>query len=200
LEPHALLQRAQAGDPDAVGALYREHAPAIYRYFWMRISDPAQAEDLTSEVFLRMVEALPRYEARGVPFSAWLYRMAHDRYVDYVRYSVRRPSQPLEDDLVSPAASLETQVADALKVEQLRQMLFSLTDEQRSVVQLRFIENLSLAETAQRLGKTIGAVKAMQHRALQSLAQNLDQHLDQHLNQHLAQDLDQHFGPHRPSK
>ena len=169
----ALVQRAQRGDAEAIAALFRRHAPGIFRYFIFRVSDRAAAEDLTSEVFLHMLEGLPSYIARGAPFVAWLFRIAHDRSVDYYRRLARRPAEELTAELRDQAPDPEAQVARRAEDRRLYEALATLTDEQKLVIQLRFIEAYSLEETARALSKSTGAIKAIQHRALGRLGQIL---------------------------
>ncbi len=170
-EERVLIQRAQRGDPEAVAALFRRYAPAIFRYFIFRVNDRTLAQDLTSEVFLKMVEGLPNYTARGAPFAAWLFRIAHDRRVDHYRRVARRPTEDLGEEIVDPVPGPEVQAARRAEDLRLQAALRALTDEQQLVVQLRFIEAYSLEDTARILNKTVGAVKAIQHRALGRLGQ-----------------------------
>ena len=169
-----LIQRAQRGEAQAVSELYQLHAPAIFRYFYFRVQDRAAAEDLTSEVFIKMIEGLPRYEERGFPISAWLFRIAHDRVVDHHRRSAYRQAEPLSDTLEAREAGTEAQALARAEQDRLLLLLGTLTDEQQTVVQLRFIEGLSLEDCAQILGKTSGAIKSLQHRALRQLGQKLE--------------------------
>ncbi len=170
----ALIRRAQGGDADAAAELYHRHVSAIYRYFLFRVSDPAIAEDLTGEVFLRVAEGLPRFSDRGAPFAAWLFRIAHDRLVDY-RRAAHRQAEELSELIVDGAPDLEAQAVIQMDTRQLTGLVATLTDEQKAVIQLRFAEGYSLEDTAQLMSKTVGAIKALQHRALQSLARKLDQ-------------------------
>jgi RNA polymerase sigma-70 factor (ECF subfamily) len=174
-DARALVQRAQAGDADAATALYQRHGSAIFRYFLFRVGDQAAAEDLTSEVFLQMVRALPRYQERGAPFAAWLFRIAHARLVDYHRLAARRPSAALRETTPDRAPGPDVQAADRDDLRQLNSALATLTEEQQMVIQLRFIEEQSLEATARVLGKSVNAIKSMQHRAMQHLAKELTQ-------------------------
>ncbi len=176
-EERALVQSAQRGDAEAVAALFRRYAPAIFRYFIFRVSDRASAQDLTSEVFVKMVEGLPQYRARGAPFAAWLFRMAHDRRVDHYRRAARRPTEDLGEEIIDSVPGPETQAASHAEDLRLQAALKVLTDEQQLVVQLRFIEAYSLEDTARILKKTVGAVKAIQHRALGHLGTLMKQDL-----------------------
>ncbi|MGH2523987.1 MAG: sigma-70 family RNA polymerase sigma factor [Anaerolineales bacterium] len=172
-EERRLIQRAQQGDPEAVAELYYRHAPAVFRYVYFRMNDSAAAEDLTGEVFVRMMEALRHYTERGTPFAAWLFRIARARVVDYQRGTARRPTVQLSELIVDHVPGPEAQVADQLEAHYLVKALTTLTDEQRGVIQLRFVEGYNLEDTAQLLRKSTGAIKALQHRALQNLARKL---------------------------
>lgn len=169
----ALVQRALRGDPDAIAHLYETYADEIFRFCLVRVRDRAVAEDLTGEVFINMVEALPRYVDLGVPFRAWLYRIAHARAMDFWRRMARRPSTDLQDDLPDGTPSPEQLTLQQLDAHALRAAMQELTEEQRQVIQLRFVEGYRPEETARLMNKTEGAVKALQHRALRQLAKRL---------------------------
>ena len=167
-----LIQRAQAGDDAAFAQIYERYAPAIYRYLFVRVQDAALAEDLRAEVFARMVEGLPRYQDRGWPISAWLYRIAHDRSVDTLRARSRRQQVSLEH-WGGVCEGPEQSVGVQLDYEELRRSLDTLTTEQRQVIQMRFLAEMSIQEVAQQLGRTEGSVKALQRRGLQTLQRHL---------------------------
>lgn len=169
-----LVARAQQGELDAFAELYRWYAPFIFRYLVIRLNDKLAAEDLTSEVFLKAQESLRRYTRRNVPFAAWLFRIAHDRMVDHRRAAARRPTpSALSEDILDEALGPEAAAASRLQARQLAEATASLTDEQQTVIHLRLIEGYNLDETARIMQKRIGAVKALQHRALKSLAKKL---------------------------
>jgi RNA polymerase sigma-70 factor, ECF subfamily len=167
-----LVQRAQAGDDAAFTQLYERYAPPIYRYLYARVQDATLAEDLRAEVFARMVEGLPRYQDRGWPISAWLYRIAHDRSVDTMRAQHRRQYVSLEM-WGGTCEGPEQSVGIKLDSEELHRSLDTLTTDQRQVIQLRFLADMSIQEVAQRLGRTEGSVKALQRRGLQTLNRQL---------------------------
>lgn len=171
-----LIQRAKRGDQKAIGELYSRHVDAIYRYMFGRVRDEQAAEDLTAQVFLKAIEGLPTYEDAGKPFLAWLYRIAYARVVDHWRKEERRQEVPLDDMLPArnppPGALLEAEADWRLAMELVAQ----LTDDQQDVLMLRFIGEMSLSEVAEILGKTVGATKAVQHRALASLARLMEEH------------------------
>jgi RNA polymerase sigma-70 factor (ECF subfamily) len=168
-EERALLDRARAYDPAALGELYDRYAGKMYAYIYRRVGDAAQAEDLTSELFLRVLNAVKNERTWRDSFVAWLYRIAHNLVVD--AYRRRSPSMVPLDDL-----PLESEGDDPAKVAQeaadrtrLRAAIGQLTCDQQQVLALRFGEELTARETAAVMQKTTGAVEAMQHRALAAL-------------------------------
>lgn len=169
-EERALVLRAIRRDSAAFGILYETHLDRVYRYVYYRVGSTAEAEDLTEQVFLKAWEAIERYEARGVPFIAWLYRLAHNLVVDY--YRARRPTMPLEDvaEAEEPGANTLDSVENELDAEEVRLAVRKLSPEHQQLIVLRFVEGLSHAEVAQITGKTEGATRVVQYRALQSLA------------------------------
>lgn len=172
-EEARLIQRAQQGDEKAISELYRRHVDVVYRYIWARVRDETTAEDLTAQVFLKALEGLPTYQDTGKPFLAWLYRIAYARTVDHWRQQERRVEVPLDEAQPGseprPGAFLEAEDDWATAIN----LLAELTDDQQAVLMLRFIGEMSLAQVAETLGKTLGATKATQHRALASLARML---------------------------
>jgi RNA polymerase sigma-70 factor (ECF subfamily) len=172
-ERHLILA-AQRGDEQALGRLYDAYVDRIYRYILYRVNDSETAEDLTSDVFLRVVEGLPTYQDRDVPFLAWLYRIAHARLIDHYRQTTRRgPHQDIESVNVHLDDDLDGVLMTTYHQDKVREAMRSLTAEQQQVIVLRFMEGNNLQETADALGKTVGAVKVMQHRALESLSRAL---------------------------
>jgi RNA polymerase sigma-70 factor (ECF subfamily) len=172
-----LVKRAQGGQVEAVGELYDRHYTRIFRYLWSRVRDPHLAEDLTGEVFARMVRDLPGYRPRGVPFQAWLYRIAHNLAVDHQRMAGRHPQVSLD---AAAGMSAEGQdpvdrVERQLTVERVEKALNALAPNLREVVVLRFLVGLSLKEAAAALDKTVAAVKSLQHRGLVALRVALDE-------------------------
>jgi len=173
LDPDTLAA-AKRLEPAAVAAIYDAFANAIFRYVSFRVRSPEDAEDLTDQVFLKMIEALPAYDDRGLPFAAWLYRIARNLLVDRYRRSAREPlalSESLEarghgSDPVAAAVS-------TLDREAVHSALGELTDEQRQVVVLRFIEGWDVEEVAEAMGRKPGAIHALQHRALGALQRAL---------------------------
>ena len=155
----------------AVGELYDRHHTRIFRYLWSRLRDPHLAEDLTGEVFARMVRDMRKYQSRGVPFQSWLYRIAHNLAVDHQRASSRREVVPLyyAEGLAAQEHDLTAQVEQRLTFERVVVALNVLDPIQQEVVVLRFLVGLSLREVAATLDKSVAAVKSLQHRGLVAL-------------------------------
>jgi RNA polymerase sigma-70 factor (ECF subfamily) len=174
LEEADLIGRAKALEEAALSELYQRHVDDIFRYIYYRVGDESVAEDLTSEVFIRMLQGLPDFTLRGPPFAAWLYRIAHARVVDHFRRQKVRAHLPLDERL--PSAEQHPERAVELEEEQraLLDAIRQLTEEQQEVLLLKFVEGHSNAEIAAILDKTEGAVKSLQHRALASLQRVLE--------------------------
>jgi len=165
---------ARDGDAEALGALYDRFSPEIYRYLARRCGDVATAEDLTSIVFTKVLEALDRGLGWRASFVGWLYRIAHNVLADHVRAARRRPQAELPETLSDPAADEPSAEGHrALEAEWLTQALDTLKPRHAEVVALRFAEGLSLEQVAQRTGMSVAAVKVTQHRALNALRRRL---------------------------
>lgn len=166
-----LVRRAQNGDVNALTGLYKQHHESIFKYVRSRVQDTQAAEDLTGEVFIRMVEKLPAYRITGAPFRAWLFQVARNLVYEHYRKGKRFANVSLhqvENRLMAgdnPAAL----VADQLKLERVLQALEQLKPTQQEVIRLRFLAGLPIKEVAAILNKTDAAVKALQHRGLTAL-------------------------------
>ncbi len=176
LDVEAIVSRAQAGDQSAFGQLYEMYYDQIYRYVSFRCGNQLEAEDLTGEVFLKMIESIDKFKFRGFPFTSWLYRIAHNAVVDNFRRKGRRPTVPLED--VSQSASavesdLDYRADISWSMREVVNAMEILTDLQREVITLRFAAGLSIAETASAVGRKQNAVKALQHAGIRKLRQAL---------------------------
>ncbi len=169
----ALVKRAQDGDSEAVSLLYEAYVKPIYRYCLYRINDPKDAEDLTSNVFLKMVEGLPAYRITAAPFAAWLFRIAQTQVADYYREHSRHPQDELPDMLVDDETLPEEIVLRSQADEVLKQALLQLSEEHQTILILRFVERRSHDDVAALLGKSVTAVKSAQHRALRQLSELL---------------------------
>jgi RNA polymerase sigma-70 factor, ECF subfamily len=163
----AVVERARGGDSGAFGELYERFAPEIRRYLVRQLYGRHEAaEDLTEEVFIKALQHIGSYEGRGLPFAAWLYRIARNHLIDHLRSSKNRAWDSLDDapDLHAPEA--ERALANTLDRHELIEALGRLTDDQRQVVSLRFLGEMTTAETARIMGKSEDAVKKLQARAL----------------------------------
>ncbi len=165
-----LLERARSYDPDALGELYDHYAPRIYAYIYRRVGDACLAEDLTGDVFVRVMQAIRSERLWHTSFRAWLYRIGHNVVVDHCRQRHRLSTVSLDEGtLPAGGCSMPDAAQGALDGEWLRGAIRRLTPEQQEVLALRFGEGLSARETAQVLRKTTGAVEALQHRGLAAL-------------------------------
>ncbi len=175
VEERRLIQRAQRGEAEAFGQLYRAHVQAIYRYLVHRVNDVQIAEDLTGDVFTRALKDLARYVDQGKPFVAWLYRIAHARVVDHYRRMDRRPQETnVEVEVLTISHDMDEPMIRRQAARVLRQAISELTDDQQQVVTLRFIEGYSINDVALIMQKKPNAIKALQHRALRTLASKLE--------------------------
>ena len=169
-EVRRLVERAQRGDRAALEDLYLSHFDRIYSYLHMSVGNRHDAEDLTTQTFLRMLESIGRFRWQSVPFSAWLFRIAHNLAMDHFRASRRvQPEENVPEPEGSEADSAELEAFHAIGRQSLLDMIDQLSDEQQQVLTLKFVFNFANAEVAAILGKTEGAVKSLQHRALVSL-------------------------------
>jgi RNA polymerase sigma-70 factor (ECF subfamily) len=168
-EERRLVERAIERDCQAFADLYDRHSVRVYRHIYYMVNDAREAEDLTAQTFLKAWEAIERYKERGTPFLAWLLRIAHNLTVSFLRS--KRDHSSLEETYVdqkthrNPEEALE-QAADESRV---REAVLSLRDEQRQVIMLRFVEELDYREVAAVIGKSVPAVRVIQHRALGNL-------------------------------
>lgn len=175
MDIQALVRRAQQQDGQAFGELYALYARKVYSYLYYHLKGRSQeAEDLTADVFVKVFEKIGSYEFRGAPFSAWLFRIAHNHLVDHVRSRPRQQLVPLEAIAELPETASLQELDRRLTVEQLKRALARLTPEQRQVVVLRFVEGLSTAETAQAVARSDDAVKKLQARGLATLKRVLE--------------------------
>ena len=170
-----VLMKAFEYDGEALSAIYDQYEVRIYTYIYRRIGDQTLAEDLTGQVFLKMLEAIRNRKAWHSSFSGWLYRIAHNVVIDFYRQRDHQQHVSLEDKLALPALDDDPVEATELKldVERLRNAMGRLTSEQAEVLSLRFLEGYSISEVAEMMNKTEGSIKALQYRAVASLRQLL---------------------------
>lgn len=154
----------------ALADLFETHYERVARYVAVRTGDPGHAEELAADVFVRALERLDSFHWRGIPMEAWLFRIAHNLTVDYLRRSARRKSLPLDEaSSIAAADDTEREALQTLQREELLQAMDSLTPAQREVVALRFFGGLTSAEVAQVMKRSNGAVRELQSSALKSL-------------------------------
>jgi RNA polymerase sigma-70 factor (ECF subfamily) len=168
-----LLVRAAEFDEAALSELYDRYELKIYSYIYRRTSDQTLAEDLTAQVFLKMLEAIQNERGWHSSFSGWLYRIAHNLVIDHYRARDRQKQVSIDDIPYMPDhGQSPVRAAElAMDAEALRTAMRRLTDEQAQVLSLRFLEGYSFGEIAEMMDKTEGAVKALQHRAVATLRQ-----------------------------
>jgi RNA polymerase sigma-70 factor (ECF subfamily) len=172
-----LVARGQQGDRDALEELYLIHFDRIYSYLHVSVGNRHDAEDLTTQTFLKMLEKIGSFKWQSAPFSAWLFRIAHNLAMDHFRS--RRRWQPEEDVPEPPPSeaepSAELEAMRTIGRESMLKLIEELSPEQQQVLTLKFVFNLPNAEVAAILDKTEGAIKSLQHRALASLQKQVQQ-------------------------
>ena len=168
-----IIQKVKNGDAEAFGVLYEQYAETIFRYIYSHLDNRLDAEDLTEEVFLRAWRALPKYDERGLPFTAFLFRIGRNSLIDY--YRQRKDVQSI-DDMELQARQLGPEDAVGLNIENesLRKTIAGLREDYRNVVIFRFLSGLSPEETAHLMQRSVGAIRVLQHRALASLKEMLE--------------------------
>jgi len=171
-----IVDAARAGDENALSELYVLYFPRVYRYILARTGNQYDAEDLAEEVFMRVLEAIERFQWREAPFSAWLFRIAHNAVISQRRKdSARGRSAPLTDGLAMDSAGPDELVETRLVLNEVMAAAQTLPEAQRQVIAFRFGAGLSVAETASAMGKGEGNVKVIQHKAIAKLREMLGQ-------------------------
>ena len=168
-----LVTEAKRGNPQAFGLLFDEYAPPIHRFIASRVNSPSDAEDLTQLVFVKALEALPRYEARGIPFGGWLFRLARNAIIDQSR--TRRDHLSLVTAVTRATEEAGPEAMATLRddLDRVARALADLTDDQREVIELRFFAGLSVYEVAAAMGRQEGTVRGLQFRAIAALRRSL---------------------------
>lgn len=176
VEETQLLEAAQSGDATAFGQLYERYAERVFRFLYSHMSDRMDAEDLTEEVFIRIWRSMPNYRQQGVPFISFVFRIARNALIDHYRKVGRKGTSTSLDSVVlhdhkpGPAEHVDM----AIESQELRQVMSTLREDYRTVLVLRFLNELSPEETAQVMGRSSGAVRVLQHRALSALRDALE--------------------------
>jgi RNA polymerase sigma-70 factor (ECF subfamily) len=168
-----LVAEARDGDTWAFGMIFDHYHEAIYRYIASRVQRPTDAEDLTQHVFVKALEALPRYEARGVPFGGWLFRLARNAVIDHVRTRHDHAELDAVVGWVHGDAGPDEIAAVRQELDAVGLALAGLTDEQREAIELRFFAGLSAREAAEAMGKQEGTIRGLQFRAIAAMRREL---------------------------
>jgi RNA polymerase sigma-70 factor, ECF subfamily len=168
-----LVTEAQAGNAEAFGAIFDAYVGPIHRFIASRVNRPSDAEDLTQLVFVKALEALPRYEARGIPFGGWLFRLARNAIIDQIRTRKDHLSLLAAETRETEDAGPEARAALRDDLERVAEALRDLTDDQREVIELRFFAGLSELEAATAMGRQEGTIRGLQFRAIAALRRSL---------------------------
>jgi len=169
-----LVERAQEGDREALEELYLIHFDRIYSYLHMSVGNRHDAEDLTTQTFLKMLESIKRFRWQSAPFSAWLFRIAHNLAMDHFRATRRwQPEEEVPEPTGETEPSAEVAALQSIGRQSMLGLIEDLSQEQKQVLTLKFVFNLPNAEVATILEKTEGAIKSLQHRALSSLQKHV---------------------------
>ena len=169
-----LVELAQQGDRAALEELYLLHFDRIYSYLHMSVGNRHDAEDLTTQTFLKMLESIGRFRWQSAPFSAWLFRIAHNLAMDHFRANRRwQPEEEVPEPEGSEESSAEEDALQAIGRQSMLELIEDLSPEQQQVLTLKFVFNFSNGEAATILDKTEGAIKSLQHRALVSLQKQI---------------------------
>ncbi len=170
----ALVDRAQKGDRSALEELYLIHFDRIYSYLHMTVSNRHDAEDLTTQTFVKMLESIGRFRWQSAPFSAWLFRIAHNLSMDHFRARRRwQPEEEVPEPVGSEEPSAEAEAMQSIGRQSMLELIDTLSQEQQQVLTLKFVFNFANADVAKILDKSEGAIKSLQHRALASLQKQI---------------------------
>src|SRR3989441_12917983 len=174
-EMRELVERAQGGDRNALEELYLRHFDRIYSYLHMSVGHRHDAEDLTTQTFVKMIESIGRFRWQSAPFSAWLFRIAHNLAMDHFRATRRwQPEEEVPEPEPDESTSAEAGAFESIGRKSMLELIDDLSSEQQQVLTLKFVFGFSNGEAATILGKSEGAVKSLQHRALVTLQKKLE--------------------------
>ncbi len=172
-EEQALVSRAQEHQQEAFAELYERYFNKIYRYCVLKIGNREDAEDMAQQVFIKAAQSISSFKWRDVPFSAWLYRIAHNQLVDYLRKKSRQVSVPLDETMAVSSNNPQKTTELKMDIKEMLKATRGLTEAQREVISLRFSGELPIARVAEIMGKSQGAVKALQHSAIVALRKTM---------------------------
>ena len=175
-EEQLLIQKAKTGDGVAFGKLYDQHLSKIYRFVFVKVGRKQDAEDITQQVFTSAWQNMKGYEHKWFPFSSWLYRIAGNAVIDYYRTSKASISiDQVPEEYFSEISDEENKIDIAINISTVRVALAKLEQDQQSVLLMKFVDDLTNKEIAEAMGKTEGAIRVIQHRALKQLKTKLDE-------------------------
>lgn len=165
-----IVKKAKKGDEKAFGWLYDQYMPRIYRFVFLKVSRKEDAEDLSHQVFLSAWQNIRNYEFRGFPFSSWLYRIAGNAVIDYYRtWKSYQSLETVPEEMVAQSPRLAKEIDQSFDISLIKGAIQKLEPDQQNVVIMKFVDDLSNKEIAEILGKSEGAVRVIQHRALKQI-------------------------------
>lgn len=169
-DEQAVVEAARRGNQAALAKLYEHYFPRVYRYTSARLANSEDAEDVTEEIFLRIIDNLESFSFRGLPFGAWVFRIARNEVVSHVRrQKTRSATAQLHESIADTSSDHVAELELQLDIALVREATGKLSEAQRQVIELRFSAGLSVAETAQALKKSENNVKVLQHKAIARL-------------------------------
>lgn len=176
IDEKEILKRASQGDEEAFGLLYENYVDRIFNYIYYRTGNVHDAEDLTARVFQRAMKHIPNYQDRGVPFSAWLYRIAHNLVANWHRDRSRKKEIAITEMMSLPAKNEhpETTLLRTEKQDALLRLIRTLPSDRQQLLILKFVEGYSNAEIGKIMSRSEGAVKSLYHRTLLALRDQVD--------------------------
>jgi RNA polymerase sigma-70 factor (ECF subfamily) len=172
-DEQTLVRRAQEHEQEAFAELYERYFDKIYRYCVIKTGNRTEAEDMAQQVFLKAAKSISSFKWKNVPFSAWLYRIAHNQLVDHLRKKSRQQSLPLDEAVAVSDSNPQKTTELKMDIEEMIVATRGLTAAQREVISLRFAGELPIARVAEIMGKSQGAVKALQHSAIIALRKKM---------------------------
>lgn len=171
-----LIKRAKNGEKEAFGGLYDLHIRPIYRFILIKVGNKADAEDLTHQVFLSAWQNIGGYSFKGLPFTSWLYRIAHNAVVDFYRTTRHHTDiDSVPEEALAERPEFDRQIDDGMRLKFVRAAIQNLEHDQQNVLILKFVNELTNKEIAEAIGKSEGAVRVIQHRALKNLKSQIDE-------------------------
>lgn len=175
MKEEELIRKAQKGESNAFGTLYDEHFVRIYRFILLKVSRKQDAEDLSHQVFLSAWKNIPNYTHKGLPFSSWLYKIAQNAVIDFYRTrKVQYDINEIGEEKLGMTPGPESGLEISLEMERIRRALRLLKEDEQNVLIMKFVDELGNKEISEALGKTEGAVRVIQHRALKTLRKILE--------------------------